>query len=99
MKKIGIIGVVGIDANSLMLNIPKTDIADSLVYLQNENAQQHLDILKTIEDYEIGGLTKKQKNQILQPIRIGEKVGRNDKCPCGSGNKYKKCCLHTGGGR
>lgn len=21
-----------------------------------------------------------------------EKVGRNDPCPCGSGNKYKKCC-------
>lgn len=22
-----------------------------------------------------------------------EKIGRNDKCPCGSGKKYKKCCL------
>ena len=21
------------------------------------------------------------------------KVGRNDVCPCGSGKKYKKCCL------
>lgn len=21
------------------------------------------------------------------------KIGRNDKCPCGSGQKYKKCCL------
>ncbi|MFB6351310.1 MAG: SEC-C metal-binding domain-containing protein, partial [Bradymonadaceae bacterium] len=21
------------------------------------------------------------------------KVGRNDPCPCGSGRKYKKCCL------
>jgi len=28
-----------------------------------------------------------------QPIRVGEKVGRNDPCPCGSGKKYKKCCL------
>ncbi|MFO1518782.1 MAG: YchJ family metal-binding protein [bacterium] len=24
--------------------------------------------------------------------REGEKVGRNDPCPCGSGKKYKKCC-------
>ncbi len=24
--------------------------------------------------------------------RSGEKVGRNDPCPCGSGKKYKKCC-------
>jgi hypothetical protein len=23
----------------------------------------------------------------------GVKVGRNDPCPCGSGKKYKKCCL------
>lgn len=24
--------------------------------------------------------------------RTGDKVGRNDPCPCGSGKKYKKCC-------
>jgi uncharacterized protein len=22
-----------------------------------------------------------------------EKVGRNDPCPCGSGKKYKQCCI------
>jgi preprotein translocase subunit SecA len=26
-----------------------------------------------------------------QPVIVGEKVGRNDPCPCGSGKKYKKC--------
>lgn len=25
--------------------------------------------------------------------RSGIKVGRNQSCPCGSGRKYKKCCL------
>ena len=25
-------------------------------------------------------------------VREGEKIGRNDPCPCGSGKKYKKCC-------
>jgi hypothetical protein len=24
------------------------------------------------------------------------KIGRNDSCPCGSGRKYKKCCLDSG---
>lgn len=24
---------------------------------------------------------------------MAEKVGRNDPCPCGSGKKYKSCCL------
>jgi len=28
----------------------------------------------------------------LQPIVKGEKIGRNDPCPCGSGKKYKRCC-------
>jgi preprotein translocase subunit SecA len=27
----------------------------------------------------------------VQPIRVEEKVGRNDPCPCGSGKKYKQC--------
>ncbi|MGC9518993.1 MAG: preprotein translocase subunit SecA [Desulfuromonadaceae bacterium] len=31
-----------------------------------------------------------QKQQTV--VRNGEKVGRNDPCPCGSGKKYKKCC-------
>lgn len=26
-------------------------------------------------------------------VRPEPKVGRNDPCPCGSGKKYKKCCL------
>ena len=25
-------------------------------------------------------------------VRKGDKIGRNDPCPCGSGLKYKKCC-------
>jgi hypothetical protein len=27
-------------------------------------------------------------------VHAGPKVGRNDPCPCGSGRKFKKCCLH-----
>ncbi|MEN6371362.1 MAG: SEC-C metal-binding domain-containing protein [Armatimonadota bacterium] len=29
----------------------------------------------------------------VTPHRSSGKVGRNDPCPCGSGKKYKKCCL------
>jgi preprotein translocase subunit SecA len=28
------------------------------------------------------------------PIRRGQKIGRNEPCPCGSGKKYKNCCYH-----
>ena len=31
-----------------------------------------------------------------QPVRKADKkVGPNDPCPCGSGKKYKKCCMHN----
>jgi preprotein translocase subunit SecA len=29
------------------------------------------------------------------PVRTAAKVGRNDPCPCGSGKKYKKCCMKS----
>ena len=28
-----------------------------------------------------------------KPKQAGHKVGRNDPCPCGSGKKFKKCCM------
>jgi hypothetical protein len=28
-----------------------------------------------------------------EPVVVGPKIGRNDPCPCGSGKKYKKCCM------
>ena len=38
-----------------------------------------------------GGETEDGKGVTVR--RDGKKVGRNDPCPCGSGRKYKKCCL------
>lgn len=32
-----------------------------------------------------------------KPVKVGEKIGRNDPCPCGSGKKYKKCCGRNAG--
>ena len=34
----------------------------------------------------------------VEPIRnLGQKVGRNDPCPCGSGKKFKNCCGKSSG--
>ncbi|OJV65930.1 MAG: hypothetical protein BGO41_08325 [Clostridiales bacterium 38-18] len=44
-------------------------------------------------------LTKEQMKAIKAEyvssvtVRVENKVGRNDPCPCGSGKKYKKCCI------
>ena len=31
--------------------------------------------------------------KLQETVTRGLKIGRNDLCPCGSGLKYKKCCL------
>ena len=43
---------------------------------------------RRIELNRVGG-----EDQMRKPVtRQEKKVGRNDPCPCGSGQKYKKCC-------
>jgi preprotein translocase subunit SecA len=39
-----------------------------------------------------------QSDHKPEPIRNRQqRVGRNDPCPCGSGKKFKACCMKTGG--
>ena len=33
---------------------------------------------------------------VENPQSTSRKIGRNELCPCGSGLKYKKCCLRAG---
>lgn len=42
-----------------------------------------------------GYKVKQNKNDFVEPAQpsVKEKIGRNDPCPCGSGKKYKKCCM------
>lgn len=47
---------------------------------------------KAEEEKMVLGRGEGQQGQPKQPVRRGEKIGRNDPCPCGSGKKYKKCC-------
>jgi len=59
--------------------------------------------LNSLEDIEIG-LGLREKKRVEENIETKEDrfkrdtpkknlVGRNDPCPCGSGKKYKKCCI------
>ena len=58
-----------------------------------------------VKEDEMTAKQKKNKQVALQDNRsyLGRKriqarkrhhIGRNDMCPCGSGMKYKKCCLN-----
>ena len=45
---------------------------------------------KVAKETATGGPDRSVKRQ---PVRKAEKAGPNDPCPCGSGKKYKKCCM------
>jgi hypothetical protein len=46
--------------------------------------------------YDPEEITRRQRQWAEEDLREklgGEKIGRNEPCPCGSGKKFKKCCL------
>jgi preprotein translocase subunit SecA len=68
------------------------------------NGRPPRQVATSVDEIELAFQRKKKKEleqarmagagdmQVQQVVRSGEKVGRNDPCPCGSGKKYKKCC-------
>jgi hypothetical protein len=50
-------------------------------------------------NYRINKERRKLENgaKVVPFKRTSSKVGRNEPCPCGSGKKYKKCCLNKHG--
>jgi preprotein translocase subunit SecA len=47
---------------------------------------------KTMQEKEVQSRSQQEQQVSAKPHNAqGEKVGRNDPCPCGSGKKYKKC--------
>ena len=55
----------------------------------------HVEIEQKVEKEQVAQVTSTNKDDssVKTPYkRKGEKIGRNDPCPCGSGKKYKNCC-------
>lgn len=51
------------------------------------------DLVKEMQDWAFVNPSKKKKPEPrYSKPRTGPKIGRNEPCPCGSGQKYKKCC-------
>jgi len=42
----------------------------------------------------LNGKTMHDREMKLEPTKVEKKVGRNDPCSCGSGKKFKKCCIN-----
>ncbi len=47
-----------------------------------------------VKIYDYWAMRRKDYQPTQPARRTSPSAGRNDPCPCGSGKKYKKCCLH-----
>jgi len=74
-----------------------------MIFQVKMDTLQKLCLVRIQKEEEVEEIRQKQKQDYIlsrgedtpapQSIkREGNKVGRNDPCPCGSGKKYKKCC-------
>lgn len=61
--------------------------------IQNVSQARALLLAKTAELADRFGDPEGLLSRAGQTQRTSPKVGRNDPCPCGSGQKYKRCCL------
>jgi preprotein translocase subunit SecA len=59
-------------------------------FTQEQPVQKKEKLTETRNENAVEEENAKQKPKI-QPIRVEQKIGRNDPCPCGSGKKYKAC--------
>lgn len=73
-----------------LLESMKNDIANMIlnVRLQSQPAAPRAT--------KYAGASGSASGSVPSPVRKSSKVGRNDPCPCGSGKKYKACCLAEG---
>ena len=69
------------DAFQIMIESIKEDVVR---YIMRVRIVQKPEERKIIEN--------SSPDDIKKPVKVENKVGRNDPCPCGSGRKYKKCC-------
>ncbi len=91
---------------SSLLDIVKREVTQKLMLVRVQTEQEveqaaeqveHLPEPKNVQyhhaDYDEALETAKSNDDTaVQPfVRQGQKIGRNDPCPCGSGKKYKQC--------
>ena len=66
---------------------------ESFDYFDEMLSNQNEKVLKTLFNIELISNNENSKQDTKKDNRkiVSKKIGRNEKCPCGSGKKYKQC--------
>lgn len=85
--------------NPTIQEVPKTGMIMDAVQMSesNEKSREAMEAAASADQMKrFEAMAKAWKEAHTQKVRKFDKIGRNDPCPCGSGKKYKNCCLKTG---
>lgn len=78
--------VEGFDMFEEMTRSIQEDTVRALYHLQKPEKVERERVAR------VTGASHGETEKKSKPVIKGQKIGRNDPCPCGSGKKYKKCC-------
>ena len=90
------------DAEIMALLEPIYDFTEASAWPAHERAEREIEALqrtiapnvRAIHAYWLARRGAATTSASARPVqRAQPRVGRNEPCPCGSGKKYKKCCL------
>ena len=82
---------LGSEKNPAIARVKTFERAEEIMALCNERGWKISEGIEPDKPEDISDVER-----LLNPLIIKRdkpKVGRNDPCPCGSGLKFKKCCL------
>ena len=75
-----------------IVHVQTMDRANEIMFLCNENNWQVIVGIEPDKDEDISDVMRLSNPP--KPITNTMIIGRNDPCYCGSGKKYKNCCLN-----
>ena len=80
--------IVGSQMFDEMIENIRTDTVRMLLCVVPRRPIERKQVMTAANDMNVGG-----EKKITVVKTKAQKVGPNDPCPCGSGLKYKKCCM------
>ena len=88
-------GIAGRVAENVF-RMEETEGLQDSIWVINSATQERAQSAVTQAAQAQQGVANGQTDKKVEPIRNrGDKVGRNDPCPCGSGKKYKNCHMRS----
>jgi len=81
---------LGTEKKPAVVNVQTEERLKEVASLFEENGWIYTIELEPDKPEDIGDLERLLHP--AQPMLAEKKIGRNDPCPCGSGQKHKKCC-------